>query len=69
MAAKVTDIEIHAREILRIREMLNDILVRHTGQDAGRISKDTDRDYWMSAEQAVAYGLVGKIVTSHSEII
>lgn len=52
------DIEIQAREILAMREQLNDILARHTGQTPQRIATDTDRDYWMSPEQAVEYGLV-----------
>ena len=52
------DIEIQAREILAMREQLNDILARHTGQTPQRIAADTDRDYWMSPEQAVEYGLV-----------
>ncbi|HEX6852046.1 MAG TPA: ATP-dependent Clp endopeptidase proteolytic subunit ClpP [Candidatus Polarisedimenticolaceae bacterium] len=62
VSGQATDIEIHAREILRIREMLNDILVRHTGQDAERISKDTDRDYIMSASQGVEYGIVDQVI-------
>ena len=52
------DIEIQAREILAMRQQLNDILARHTGQTPQRIAEDTDRDYWMSPEQAVEYGLV-----------
>ena len=52
------DIEIQAREILAMRQQLNEILARHTGQTAQRIATDTDRDYWMSPEQAVEYGLV-----------
>ena len=52
------DIEIQAREILAMRAQLNDILARHTGQTPERIATDTDRDYWMSPEQAVEYGLV-----------
>jgi ATP-dependent Clp protease protease subunit len=59
---QATDIEIHAREILRIREMLNGILVRHTGQNDERISKDTDRDYIMSAAQAVDYGIIDQVI-------
>ena len=52
------DIEIQAREILSMRERLNEILAQHTGQPADRIAEDTDRDYWMSPEEAVEYGLV-----------
>ncbi|MFZ4685235.1 MAG: ATP-dependent Clp protease proteolytic subunit, partial [Hyphomonadaceae bacterium] len=59
---------IQAREIIRMRERLNKIFAAATGQTLEQIKKDTDRDYWMSAEQALAYGLVGKIVTTHAEI-
>jgi ATP-dependent Clp protease protease subunit len=52
-----------------MRERLNKIFSAATGQPIEQIKKDTDRDYWMSAEEAVAYGLVGKIVTSHAEIM
>ena len=62
VSGQATDIEIHAREILRIREMLNDILVRHSGQNAERISRDTDRDYIMSASQGVDYGIVDQVI-------
>ena len=56
------DIEIHAKEILRLKAMLNGILARHTGQTLKRIEKDTERDFFMSADEAVAYGLVDKTV-------
>ena len=59
------DIEIQAREILAMRQQLNDILARHTGQAVERIAKDTDRDYWMSPQEAVDYGLVD--VVKHPE--
>ena len=59
---QATDIEIHAREILLIREKLNKILARHTGQDLEQIGQDTDRDNFMSAEQSVAYGLVDQVL-------
>jgi len=52
-----------------MRERLNKIFAAATGQTVEQIKKDTDRDYWMTAQDAVAYGLVGKIVTSHSEIL
>ena len=58
-----SDISIQAREILRLREKLNDILVKHTGQPVDKIEKDTDRDYFMSAEEAKAYGLVDEVIT------
>lgn len=59
---QATDIDIQAREILRIRELLNEILVKHTGQPKKRIEKDTDRDFYMSAEEAKAYGLIDDVI-------
>ena len=59
---QAVDIEIHAREILRIRETLNRILSTHTGQPVERIANDTDRDFFMSAEMALEYGLIDAIV-------
>jgi ATP-dependent Clp protease protease subunit len=63
-----SDVEIQAREILRMRERLNRIFADATGQPLDKIKRDTDRDYWMQAEEAKAYGLVGKIVRSANEI-
>lgn len=60
---QATDIEIHAKEILKIRERLNEILVHHTGQKAGTIQKDTDRDNFMSSEEAKRYGLIDEVIT------
>jgi ATP-dependent Clp protease protease subunit len=62
---QATDIEIHAREILKMRENLNKILVKHTGQPVEKIQVDTERDYFMSAEQAKEYGLVDEVLTKH----
>ncbi len=59
---QATDIEIHAKEILLIREKLNKILAHHTGQDLSQIEQDTDRDNFMSGEQSVAYGLVDQVL-------
>lgn len=59
---QASDIEIQAREILRLKERLNTILARHTGQDIDTIEKDTERDFWMDAEAASDYGLVDKIL-------
>lgn len=61
---QATDIEIHAKEILLIREKLNKVLANHTGQSLETISKDTDRDNFMSAEDAVEYGLVDQVMAS-----
>jgi ATP-dependent Clp protease protease subunit len=63
-----SDVEIQAREIIRMRERLNKIFAAATGQPITRIKDDTDRDYWMMAEEAKTYGLVGKIVTSAAEM-
>jgi ATP-dependent Clp protease protease subunit len=62
VGGQASDIEIHAAEILRQRELANDILARHTGQDIETIRHDTDRDRWLTAEQAVEYGLVDTIL-------
>jgi ATP-dependent Clp protease, protease subunit len=59
---QATDLEIQAREILRMREELNNIFVRHSGQKLARIEKDTDRDMFMSPEQAVEYGLIDEVI-------
>ena len=63
-----SDIEIHAREILKTRERINGIIAEQTGQPLERVSKDTDRDYWMSAEESQEYGLVGTIIRSADEL-
>jgi ATP-dependent Clp protease protease subunit len=63
-----TDVEIHAREIVKTRERINGIIAQQTGQPVERVEKDTDRDYWMSAEESVEYGIVGKIITGISEL-
>jgi len=60
---QASDIDIHAKEILRMRQDLNQILALHTGQKVNRIQKDTERDYFMSAEEARAYGLVDKVLS------
>ncbi|MEN9489757.1 MAG: ATP-dependent Clp endopeptidase proteolytic subunit ClpP [Pseudomonadota bacterium] len=65
---QATDIEIHAREILTLRSKLNDMLAFHTGQPVERIERDTDRDNFMSAQEAQAYGLVDKVLTSRGDV-
>ncbi len=59
---QAVDVEIEAKEILRLRTLLNDLLVKHTGQPLERIIRDTDRNFYMDAEQAVAYGIVDEIL-------
>jgi ATP-dependent Clp protease, protease subunit len=66
---QATDIDIQAREILRIRDELNRILVTHTGQAVERIAKDTDRDFFMTAEQAKEYGIVDQVIVSHAPVL
>ncbi|GFE69422.1 ATP-dependent Clp protease proteolytic subunit [Chroococcus sp. FPU101] len=61
---QATDIEIEAKQILRVRSELNELLAKHTGQPLSKIEKDTDRDYFMSADEAVAYGLIDKVIES-----
>lgn len=63
-----TEIEIHARELEKTRDKINKLISHETGQPLERIVKDTDRDYWMSAEDAVAYGLVSKVVTTREDL-
>jgi ATP-dependent Clp protease protease subunit len=61
---QATDIEIHAREILRTKDILNQILASHTGQSIEKIRKDTDRDFFMSGEEAKEYGIVDEVIHS-----
>ena len=68
VGGQASDVEIQVREIVRMRARLNAIFANATGQPLEKIVADTDRDYWMSAEEAQAYGLVHKIVRHHSEI-
>ena len=63
-----SDIHIQAKEILKLRDQLNGILAHHTGQSLERIEKDTDRDYFMSAEEAKNYGIVDNVITNRMEI-
>jgi ATP-dependent Clp protease protease subunit len=64
VGGQATDIEIHAREILKTREEINEILALHTGRPFEVISDDTDRDFWLSAEQAVEYGAIDSVLRS-----
>ncbi len=63
-----TDIEIHAKEILYLRQRLNDIMAKHTGQDMKTIEHDTDRDNFFGADEAVNYGLVDKVLVNRAEV-
>ncbi|MBH03712.1 MAG: ATP-dependent Clp endopeptidase, proteolytic subunit ClpP [Xanthomonadales bacterium] len=65
---QATDIEIHAREILHARERLNDVLAHHTGQSLDKIKRDTERDFFMSANEANEYGVIDDILTSRAAL-
>ncbi|MBA3974414.1 MAG: ATP-dependent Clp protease proteolytic subunit [Candidatus Solibacter sp.] len=67
LAGQATDIDIYAREILRMRQILNQIIATATGQDVERIAKDVDRDYIMEADQALEYGMIDRIISRLSE--
>jgi ATP-dependent Clp protease protease subunit len=68
LRGNATEIEIHAKEIERARERINKIIADETGQSLERVTKDTDRDYWMNAEEAKSYGLVSRIVMNRDEL-
>ncbi|HAT46112.1 MAG TPA: ATP-dependent Clp protease proteolytic subunit, partial [Ktedonobacter sp.] len=63
IGGQATDIDIHAREILHTRDVLSEIIQHHTGQSLERIKRDTERDYFMSAKEALAYGIVDEVLT------
>jgi len=63
-----TDIQIHAQEILKTRERINGVIASRTGQSVERVTEDTSRDCWMSAEESVEYGLIGKIISNIDDI-
>ena len=62
---QATDIEIHAKEILKLRERMNELLAAHTGKEVVEIARDTERDYYMDGDEACAYGLIDKVVSQH----
>ena len=63
-----TEIEIHARELEKLRDRINRLIALETGQELEKVSKDTDRDYWLNAEEALGYGLISRIITSRAEL-
>jgi ATP-dependent Clp protease protease subunit len=65
VSGQAIDMEIQAREIMRLRNLINGILVKHTGQPEERISQDTDRNYYMTAAQAVEYGIIDEVLVPH----
>jgi len=68
LTGQATDLDIHAREILRIKEDLNRLIANHTGQPLERIERDTDRDYFLSPQEAIEYGLIDGIIGDPSEL-
>ncbi len=66
---QATEIDIHAREILKIRERLNEVMSKHTGQPLEKIALDTERDYFMSAEEAKRYGLIDEVISRPPKIV
>jgi ATP-dependent Clp protease, protease subunit len=62
---QATDIEIHAKEIIDVRHRLDEILAHHSGQDLEKVARDTERDYFMSAEEAKDYGLIDRVISQH----
>ena len=63
-----TDIEIHAKEIEKIRTKINALIAEETGKDVADVAKDTDRDYWLSADEAAAYGLIAQVIKTRSDL-
>lgn len=63
-----TDIEIHAKEIEKIRVKINALIAEETGKDAAEVAKDTDRDYWLSADEAAAYGLILQVIKTRGDL-
>jgi ATP-dependent Clp protease protease subunit len=68
ISGQATDVEIHAREIVRLKEKLNEIFAHHTGQPVERIIKDSDRNFFMSAEEAKAYGVIDKVIERREKL-
>lgn len=68
MSGVATDIEIHAAEMAKTKAKINEIISQETGTDLEKVTKDTDRDYWLNAEESISYGLISKIITKRSEL-
>lgn len=68
MKGVATDIEIHAAELAKTRAKINEIIAQETGTPLEKVAKDTDRDYWLNAEESVAYGLISRVVSKRSEL-
>ena len=68
LGGQASDIEIHARELLKLKEKLNQMLAEHTGKSLEQIERDTDRDNFMSAQEAADYGLIDKVITNRADV-
>ena len=69
LGGQASDIEIHARELLKLKDKLNRLLAKHTGQPLEKVERDTDRDNYMSAEEAQAYGLIDQVIESRNDVL
>ena len=69
LEGQATDIAIHAKEIVRLKQRTNEILARHTGQTVERIGLDTDRDRWMTSDEALEYGLVDEVIDIYQDVV
>ncbi|MDO4249828.1 MAG: ATP-dependent Clp endopeptidase proteolytic subunit ClpP [Neisseria sp.] len=69
LGGQASDIEIHARELLKLKDKLNRLLAKHTGQPLEKVERDTDRDNYMSAEEAKAYGLIDQVIESRLDVV
>lgn len=67
LGGQASDIEIHARELLKLKEKLNQMLADHTGKTLAEVERDTDRDNFMSAQEAMEYGLIDKVITTRAD--
>ena len=67
LSGQATDIEIHARELLKIKDLMNELMARHTGKSVEQLRQDTERDNFMSSEQAMDYGLIDKVLSSRND--
>ena len=68
MKGVATDIEIHAAEIAKTKAKINEIIATETGTALDKVTKDTDRDYWLNAEESVEYGLISKVISKRAEL-
>jgi ATP-dependent Clp protease protease subunit len=64
-SGQATDIEIHAREVIELRRRLDEIIADHTGQDLEKVGRDTERDYFLSSEEAKEYGIIDRVISEH----